>query len=113
MSRHSPRRQDWADPLDLRSPEGETVRLIALDGGPDVSLGPNPLIVGRNPSCDLLLDSDQVSRLHCCLTCLRGEVVVRDLGSTNGTRINGLLVESGILRPGDELAIVHFRFLVQ
>jgi pSer/pThr/pTyr-binding forkhead associated (FHA) protein len=36
--------------------------------------------------------------------------MVRDLGSTNGIRINGLRVEEGRLRPGDELAIAHHRF---
>jgi len=40
----------------------------------------------------------------------QGEVVVRDLGSTNGIRINGQRVETGRLRPGDELSIAHIRF---
>lgn len=39
-----------------------------------------------------------------------GEVVVRDLGSTNGIRINGQRVEMGRLRPGDELSIAHIRY---
>ena len=38
------------------------------------------------------------------------EVVVRDLGSANGIRINGTRVETGSLRPGDELSIAHFRY---
>jgi pSer/pThr/pTyr-binding forkhead associated (FHA) protein len=39
-----------------------------------------------------------------------GEVVIRDLGSTNGIRINGQRVEMGRLRPGDELSIAHIRY---
>jgi len=39
-----------------------------------------------------------------------GEVIVRDLGSTNGIRINGQRVELGRLRPGDELSIAHIRY---
>lgn len=39
-----------------------------------------------------------------------GEVAVRDLGSTNGIRINGQRVETGQLRPKDELSIGRFRF---
>lgn len=35
---------------------------------------------------------------------------MRDLGSTNGTRINGMRVETGVLKPGDELAIAHFAY---
>jgi len=39
-----------------------------------------------------------------------GDLIVRDLGSTNGIRINGQRVEMGRLRPGDELSIAHIRF---
>jgi hypothetical protein len=42
-----------------------------------------------------------------------GEVVVRDLGSTNGIRINGQRVEMGRLRPGDELSIAHIRYRLE
>jgi pSer/pThr/pTyr-binding forkhead associated (FHA) protein len=44
------------------------------------------------------------------MTTDQGEVVVRDLGSTNGIRINGQRVEMGRLRPGDELSIAHIRY---
>jgi pSer/pThr/pTyr-binding forkhead associated (FHA) protein len=40
-------------------------------------------------------------------------VVVRDLGSTNGIWINGMRVETGRLRPGDELSIAHFRYRLE
>jgi hypothetical protein len=40
----------------------------------------------------------------------QNDVVVRDLGSTNGIRINGQRVEVGRLRPGDELSIAHIRY---
>ena len=40
----------------------------------------------------------------------QSEIVVRDLGSTNGIRINGQRVEIGRLRPGDELSIAHIRY---
>jgi len=39
-----------------------------------------------------------------------GEIIVKDLGSTNGIRINGQRVEKGRLRPGDELSIAHIRY---
>jgi hypothetical protein len=44
------------------------------------------------------------------MTQKNGELTVRDLGSTNGIRINGQRVESGRLRPGDELSIAHIRY---
>jgi hypothetical protein len=42
-----------------------------------------------------------------------GEVMVRDLGSTNGIRINGQRVEIGRLKPGDELSIAHIRYRLE
>ncbi len=88
-------------------------RLVALDDGSDILLDRHFLVVGRHPACDARLESLRVSRHHCCLTCENGEVVVRDLGSTNGIRINGQRVEVGRLQPGDELSIAHVRFRVE
>jgi predicted component of type VI protein secretion system len=68
------------------------------------------VVVGRHPNCDARLDSIRVSRRHCCMTQDNGELIVRDLGSTNGIRINGQRVEMGRLRPGDELSIAHIRY---
>ncbi len=71
------------------------------------------VVVGRHPACDTRLDSLRVSRHHCCMTQENGEVVVRDLGSTNGIRINGQRVEIGRLRSGDELSIAHIRYRLE
>jgi hypothetical protein len=85
-------------------------RLLALDEGSDIPLDRAMVVVGRHPQCDARLDSLRVSRHHCCMTQDHGEVIVRDLGSTNGIRINGQRVEIGRLRPGDELSIAHIRY---
>jgi predicted component of type VI protein secretion system len=85
-------------------------RLVALDEGSDIPLDRTMVVVGRHPQCDARLDSLRVSRHHCCMTQDNGEVLVRDLGSTNGIRINGQRVEIGRLRPGDELSIAHIRY---
>src|SRR5215469_12922455 len=88
-------------------------RLVALDEGPDIILDRTMVVVGRHPQCDARLDSLRVSRHHCCMTQDRGELVVRDLGSTNGIRINGQRVEMGRLRTGDELSIAHIRYRLE
>ena len=85
-------------------------RLVAIDEGPDIPLDRVMIVVGRHPQCEARLDSLRVSRHHCCMTSDHGEVIVRDLGSTNGIRINGQRVEFGRLRPGDELSIAHIRY---
>jgi hypothetical protein len=89
-------------------------RLVALDEGPDITLDRRGMIVvGRHPACDVRLESLRVSRHHCCITREDGHLVVRDLGSTNGIRINGQQVETGQLRPGDELSIAHLRYRLE
>ena len=90
-----------------------SARLVALDEGPVITLDRAMVVVGRHLACDIRLESLRVSRHHCCLTQEDSEVVVRDLGSTNGIRINGQRVEIGRLREGDELAIAHVRYRLE
>jgi pSer/pThr/pTyr-binding forkhead associated (FHA) protein len=88
-------------------------RFVAIDEGPDITLDRDMVLVGRHPNCDARLDSPRVSRHHCCMARDHDRVVVRDLGSTNGIRINGMRVETGRLKPGDELTIAHFRYRLE
>ncbi len=88
-------------------------RLVALDEGSDIPLDRSMVVVGRHPLCDVRLDSLRISRHHCCMTQVQDEVDVRDLGSTNGIRINGERVERGRLRTGDELSIAHIRYRLE
>ena len=88
-------------------------RFVAIDEGPDIPMDRAVVVVGRHPNCDTRLDSLRVSRHHCCMTQENGQVIVRDLDSANGIRINGQRVETGRLRPGDELSIAHIRYRLE
>jgi pSer/pThr/pTyr-binding forkhead associated (FHA) protein len=88
-------------------------RFVAIDEGPDITLDRAMVVVGRHPNCDTRLNSLRVSRHHCCMTREDDQVVVRDLGSANGIRINGMRVDTGRLRPGDELSIAHIRYRLE
>jgi predicted component of type VI protein secretion system len=88
-------------------------RLVSLDGTGDIPIDGALLLVGRHRRCDVTLESRRVSRIHCCLLRHRDEFTVRDLGSSNGTRINGRLAGTGRLRPGDELTIAHLRYRLE
>jgi pSer/pThr/pTyr-binding forkhead associated (FHA) protein len=88
-------------------------RLVSLDGRPHMTLTSTLAVVGRHRDCDLHLDSTRVSRRHCCLALDGDRVIVRDLGSTNGTWLNGQRVGEGLLRPGDELSVAHLRFRLE
>ena len=87
--------------------------LVPSAGLPPIRLNRVLVVVGRHPDCDARLVSPRVSRWHCCMTEVDGEVWVRDLGSTNGTWIDGLRVSSGRLRIGNVLAIAHLRYRVE
>ena len=62
-------------------------------------------IVGRDPACDLVLVDPRVSRRHLEIVPENGIVRFRDVGSSNGTKLNGVRVERGELGLGDVLAI--------
>ena len=64
------------------------------------------LLVGRSPSAGIRLDDQTVSRVHARLECREGQVYVEDLGSRNGTLLNGRPVaRDALLEPGDRVRI--------
>ena len=89
----------------LQSPQ-----LLAISEGPNIALDKPILLIGRHQECDVQIASRKISRRHCCIAQVDDQIVVRDLGSTNGIRINGVRVNEGRLKPGDELTIGHFRY---
>jgi hypothetical protein len=87
-------------------------QLIPLEGGPPVDLVKDLTLVGRRDDCDLNLNHKSVSKIHCVLVKTDGLLLLRDLGSTNGTRVNGQRVRRAALLPNDQLAIAGLRFRV-
>lgn len=88
-------------------------QLVALTEGPDLLLDKPILLIGRHQECDIQIPSRKISRRHCCVAQVEDHLVVRDLCSTNGIRINGMRVQEGCLRSGDELTIGSFRYQVK
>jgi len=70
--------------------------------------------IGRTARADFIVDAALVSRIHCRLTAdISDQLVVEDLGSTNGTRVNGMRVNRGVLKAGDRLTVGRVEFTVQ
>lgn len=86
------------------------VRLIPVDGGTPVELAKDLILIGRNEDTDLRIDHKSISKLHCILVRGEGLVLVRDLGSTNGTRINGQRIRRATLMPNDLISFANFRY---
>src|SRR6478672_11188397 len=88
-------------------------RLTPTDGGPPFDLRKEMTLIGRNEDCDLFIDHKSVSKLHCILVKTDGLILVRDLGSTNGTRVNGQRVRRAALLPNDHLSVANLKFVVK
>jgi predicted component of type VI protein secretion system len=87
-------------------------QLVALNDGPNILVDKPILLLGRHPECDIQIDSRKISRRHCCIAQVNDYLVVRDLDSTNGVRINGVRVVEGKLHAGDELTVGNHRYQV-
>ncbi len=88
------------------------IHLLSLADGPSIIIDQPILLFGRHEECDVQLNSKKVSRRHCCVALVEGALLIRDLGSTNGIKINGKEVREGKLRAGDELIVGNFRYQV-
>jgi pSer/pThr/pTyr-binding forkhead associated (FHA) protein len=78
---------------------------IVQRSGPTITVQRPILLIGRHPECDLRLDLPKISRRHCCLAAAYDRILIRDLGSRNGVRVNGRVVDETQLFRGDEVAI--------
>jgi predicted component of type VI protein secretion system len=87
-------------------------RLQSLDDGVPLILDKPIILIGRHPECDIQIESRKISRRHCCVAQVNTYLVIRDLDSTNGIRVNGVRVVEGRLKPGDEVTIGNLRYQV-
>ncbi len=97
----------------LPSADDAGLYLVIIEGddlGRWIPLGPEPVTAGRDRHLDIVLSGSEISRLHLLVTAIDGAVVVEDLGSTNGTFIDGQrlgtrapLPVGSVLRAGDHI----------
>lgn len=92
-----PRDQSWW--LYVRLPEEDRAR--------EYPLSKLPLLIGRDARADISLPGSALSRQHARLEGRRGHFYLRDLGSTNGTTVDGLALSGGAVevRPGQEIVL--------
>jgi hypothetical protein len=88
----------------VESPRVATRALLVGEDKRTVVSG-DPFVIGRSRECDLVLDDPNVSRRHAELRREDGGWAVRDLGSTNGIKLNGQRSRGGRLTPGDEITL--------
>ncbi|QVL33443.1 FHA domain-containing protein [Telmatocola sphagniphila] len=88
------------------------IRLVPLNGGNAIDLKKSLLIVGRKEDADIFVAHKSVSKQHCILVQTDGMVFLRDLGSTNGTRVNGQRVRRAALLPNDRISFAGVPYKV-
>lgn len=97
--------QRVAEPLE-NSATVRQQRALLIYGGRRLMVGPRGVTLGRSRDCDILVEDANVSRHHAELRPRGGAWVISDLGSTNGTRLNGRAVQGPeVVRPGDEIEL--------
>jgi adenylate cyclase len=87
--------------------------LVPVKGGDSIPLLRPKLVIGRRESCDICLRFPNVSGRHCELTFQDGYWTIRDLGSTNGVRVNDDRVNQKNLLPGDRVTIANREFTIE
>jgi hypothetical protein len=94
-----------AEPLEQRAQTRAETALLIMDGK-RLLVGPSGVTLGRSRQCDVVLDDANVSRQHAEIRPRGGSWVLTDLGSTNGSRLNGRPVEGPeVVRSGDEIEL--------
>ena len=88
-------------------------RLVPLEGGNTIELSRDLTVVGRKEDCDLRLDHKSISKFHCVIVRMENTLLLRDLGSTNGTMVNGKRIRRATLKNNDRLNIANLPFKVQ
>jgi hypothetical protein len=83
---------------------GQTSGVVLADGS-RAAIGDEVVTLGRAAECDIVLSDPTVSKRHAELRRRGGDVVLIDLGSTNGTRVNGMVVRERVLADGDNINV--------
>jgi adenylate cyclase len=107
--------QDRGEAVEAAAREGVTDRppsgqLVPCGGGDPIQLRKARLVVGRHDDCDIVLRLSTVSARHCELEWIAGRWRVHDLGSRNGTRVDGVPCRIEWLSVGSVLAVADQRF---
>ena len=96
-----------ATPVDSKSEPRYALRFISgkYQGGEYPLTEGQELVIGRSSELDMVLVEEMVSRKHARILLSNGSISIEDLGSTNGTFVNGEKVQQGTLREGDRVLI--------
>jgi len=94
--------------------EGELPVIITTPDGSRLTLGDGQtFVIGRLPECEITVTDASISRRHAQISRHGDEVSVMDLGSTNGTTVNGSKVQRAVVANGDEIGVGTARMTIE
>lgn len=80
--------------------------------GEQFTLDQPEITIGRDPSCEVFLNDRTVSRHHAHLTLRDGKAVIEDLGSLNGTWVDGAIISTATLHSGSTIQVGTFKMII-
>lgn len=86
--------------------------LVPENGDPPIPIDRDLVVVGRRAFCDVVIDHPSLSKRHCVLVKTDGLLVIRDLLSTNGTKVKGQRIRWAALLPDDRIALGSYKLRV-
>jgi pSer/pThr/pTyr-binding forkhead associated (FHA) protein len=86
--------------------------LVPINGDPPIPITRDVTVVGRREFCDVQVNDPSLSKRHCVLIKTDGLLVIRDLGTTNGTKVKGQRVRWAALLPDDRITLGSYKMRV-
>lgn len=86
--------------------------LVPENGDPPIPIVRDVTVVGRRDYCDVVIDHPSLSKRHCVLVKTDGLLVIRDLATTNGTKVKGQKVRWAALLPDDRISLGGYKLRV-
>jgi pSer/pThr/pTyr-binding forkhead associated (FHA) protein len=83
--------------------------LVPDNGDPPIPITRDLTVVGRRDYCDIVIDDPSLSKRHCVLVKTDGLLVIRDLGTTNGTKVKGQRIRWAALLPDDRISLGSYK----
>ena len=86
--------------------------LVPDNGDPPIPIERDLTVIGRHPDCDIVIDHQGISKRHCVLVRTDGLLVIRDLATTNGTKVKGQRIRWAALLPDDRISLSGYKFRI-
>lgn len=86
--------------------------LVPENGDPPIPILKDVTVIGRREFCDVMIDHASLSKRHCVVVKTDGLLVIRDLATTNGTKVKGQKIRWAALLPDDRIALGAYKMRV-